>query len=392
MRFSSFDNGCFWLLEERKRLNSGEKKSECENFYLTNEKLSVKSVIRNLAIKITERTVYMKPGRISESVYKRSVLKRLNLNTEEVYQGPGVGIDACVYRPLGGVCPVVAAGTVTMVKKNIGAIALNRAVNRLEAMGAAGKGAWVNFVFPGWFMESHLKAVMTEINDTAAALGIGISGVHAESVPEMEYPVMTVSAYGEALDDAWLTPKRAAAGMDIVMTKHAGTEGAVILAFEREEELLSRYTLSFVDRIQGFLSSISAVGEAAVAVKHGVKAMHTIGEGGVFGALWEIAEAAGLGLEVDLKQIPIRQETIEVCELFDINPYQIPSTGSMLMVAENGYHLATELNHEGICAKVIGRMTEGNDRLLLNEEEKRFLEPPKMNEILKGLIENKFGG
>lgn len=328
----------------------------------------------------------MKPGKVSESIYKRSVLKQLVCKTEEIYQKSGVGTDICVYRPLSGGCPVTSAATVAGVKKHIGTFALNRAVNRLAAMGAAGYGAWVNLICPDWFMESDLKEVSAELNETAAVLEIGINGVHVETVPGMVYPILTVSVYGEAIKDSWLAPKQIAAGMDIVMTKYAGTEGGMILAFEREEELLKRYTPSFVDRIENSLSTISAVRETKAAFEYGVKAMYPIEEGGVFGALWDMAEAAGLGLEAELKQIPILQETIEVCELFGVNPYQISSAGSMLMVTENGYHLAAELNREGICAKVIGRITKGKDRVLWNEGEKRFLEPPLMGEIWKGLL------
>ena len=61
---------------------------------------------------------------------------------------------------------------------------------------------------------------------------------------------------------------------------------------------------------------ISVQSEAAVAVTSGVSAMHDVTEGGIFGALWEMAEASGVGLEIDLKKIPIRQETVEVCEVF----------------------------------------------------------------------------
>lgn len=341
---------------------------------------------------LTERTVHMKPGKVSEAVYKRSILKNIKVNVQKVYQGPGIGVDACVHRPLGGVCPVTCASTVTMLKKKIGKIALYRAINCLAAMGAVGKSIWVNFLFPDWFMESHLKEIMEELEDTAIILEIEIAGVYMESVEGIVAPILTISAYGEVMQKDWVTPKRIQAGMDLVMTKDAGTEGAVIVALEREEELLKRFTPSFVDQVQSLFSEISATEEAAVAVLHGVKAMHSIGEGGIFGALWEVAEAANLGLKVDLKKIPIRQETIEVCELFHINPYQITSTGSMLMVVEDGPYLTEELNRKGFCAAVIGCTTSGKERLLLQDEEKRFLEPPKMNELLKGLKENQIGG
>ena len=94
-----------------------------------------------------------------------------------------------------------------------------------------------------------------------------------------------------------------------------------------------------------------------------------------------MAEASGVGLEIDLKKIPIRQETVEVCEFFGINPYKLISSGCMLMAAEDGNTLVRELEKEGIPATIIGKAIEGNDRVLLNEDEKRFLEPPKTDEL-----------
>lgn len=41
-----------------------------------------------------------------------------------------------------------------------------------------------------------------------------------------------------------------------------------------------------------------------MAVAHGVTAMHDVTEGGIYGALWELAEASGVGLEIDLKASP----------------------------------------------------------------------------------------
>ena len=87
--------------------------------------------------------------------------------------------------------------------------------------------------------------------------------------------------------------------------------------------------------------------------------MHDVTEGGIFGALWEMAEASGVGLEIDLKKIPVRQETIEVCEFFGINPYQLISSGCMLMAAEDGNLLVRELEKAGIPATIIGKATAG---------------------------------
>ena len=136
--------------------------------------------------------------------------------------------------------------------------------------------------------------------------------------------------------------------------------------------LRERYSQPFIDKAKELDRYISVLSEAATAVKSGVAAMHDVTEGGIFGALWEIAEASGVGLEIDLKKIPLKQETVEICEFFGINPYELISSGSMLMATEDGNGLVMELEKAGIPAVVIGKATDSNDRVLLNEEERRF--------------------
>ena len=96
-----------------------------------------------------------------------------------------------------------------------------------------------------------------------------------------------------------------------------------------------------------------------------------------------MANGAGVGLEIDLKKLPVRQETIELCEFFDLNPYELSSGGCLLMTAEDGNGLVDALKKEGIPAVVVGKTTDGNDRVLFNEEERRFLEPPKTDQLNK---------
>lgn len=111
--------------------------------------------------------------------------------------------------------------------------------------------------------------------------------------------------------------------------------------------------------------------------------MHDITEGGVFGALWEMAEGSGVGLDADLKAIPIRQETVEICEYFGLNPYQIMSSGSMMIATDDGHGLVMELQKAGIHAAVVGRATDGNDRVLRNGEDVRYLDRPQTDELYK---------
>ena len=197
-------------------------------------------------------------------------------------------------------------------------------------------------------------------------------------------PVITVTGVGKVKKDAVIFTKGAQPGQDIVVTKWVGLEGTSIIASAREAELREHYSQEFVDRAKDFIQYISVVKEALLARDFGVSAMHDITEGGVFGALWEVAAAGHVGLTVDLKKVPLKQETVEICEFFDLNPYQLISSGSMLIACDRGHDLVECLQKEGIHSAVIGKFTDNNDKVIVYDEgETRYLEPPKTDELYK---------
>ena len=98
-----------------------------------------------------------------------------------------------------------------------------------------------------------------------------------------------------------------------------------------------------------------------------------------------MASAGGVGLEIDLRAIPIRQETVEICEFFGVNPYQIMSSGSMLIAAEDGQAVVRALKDAGIPGTVVWRTTASNARILRNKEEIRYLDKPQPDELYRAL-------
>lgn len=171
---------------------------------------------------------------------------------------------------------------------------------------------------------------------------------------------------------------------DIVMTGFAGLCGSVILAHEKYDILSSRYPASFLEGAKEQERFLRQIPEAAPAGKSGdgreyrfaekgILGMYLLSEGGVFAGLWNMGESACIGLKVYGKDIPIKQETVEICNFFDVNPYQMQSEGSCLLLAENGYRLRNSLREEGIAAEVIGFTTKNNDRVVINGGEKRYL-------------------
>lgn len=84
-----------------------------------------------------------------------------------------------------------------------------------------------------------------------------------------------------------------------------------------------------------------------------------------------------MGLSVELKKIPLKQETVELCDFIDVNPYLLPSLGALLIACDHGEQLVRGLRQEGIAAAVIGSFTSSNDRIIVNDDETRYLEPPR---------------
>lgn len=325
----------------------------------------------------------MKIGKVPENVLKRSIIKQIKTKREEILVGAGVGEDCAVISLADDEVFVMSTDPITGTSHDIGALSVHVTANDIASAGAEVIGVMLSVLLPENTEEAELKDMMKQVEETCSKLHIQTIGGHTEITKAVNQPIITVTGVGKVKRNQVVTTSGAKPGDDVVVTKWIGLEGTSIIAKEKEKELLSKFAPSFIEEAKNFADYLSVVPEAATAVKSGVSAMHDVTEGGIFGALWEVAEASGVGLEIDLKAIPVKQETIEICEYFGLNPYALISSGSMLMTAPKGHDLTRELQKAGIHAVVVGKVTAGNDRVLLNEEERRFLEPPKSDELYK---------
>jgi len=336
----------------------------------------------------------MKIGKVSEPILKRSVLKYLQPNNDVNCKGAAVGADCAFFSGIESVCEAdtVNAGKLAAATASVSgekslraaAHAIMRAANNLAAGGSTPFAVQLHIMLPERLREIALKRMMEAAAETAKELGITISGGHTEVLPEITTPIVSATALGykvicetENMENSVTEKNAVTSGQEIVMTKWIGISESARLAQEKEEELLTRYPLFFIKSAQNLEQYYSIIPEAATAVKSGASAMHDVAGGGIFGALWELGERFGVGLQVDMKKIPIKQETVEVCEFFGYNPYEIRSDGALLMVTSEGHALVEKLNSQGISAEVIGMIMEGNDKVIINDDEKRFLEPPR---------------
>lgn len=330
----------------------------------------------------------MKNGKISESVLKRSVLKQLHTTSDRILFKPAVGEDCAVISMQAGDQTKLVTATQTFTldvsDKHVRAnCAVYDALNNIYAMGAAPVGIELALLVPTTENEAVLRETVRAIDAVCEEAGIVVLGGHTQVSRAVKNIVVTVTAIGEAYEQA-LTPSSAAApGMDVIVTGYVGLEGTAILANEKRAELETRFSKAFIDKSAAYIEHISAAREAASAIGAGVAAIHDASQGGIFGALWDMAEASGIGLDIDLKKLPIRQDTIEISEFFDINPYKLLSGGSLIIIAADGTHVVRELEKTGQNAVIVGTTTDSNDRVLISSEERRFLETAQTDEIYK---------
>ena len=358
----------------------------------------------------------MKTGKIPEAVLKRSVLKQCQNTHPAVLQGAGSGSDCALIltaEKSAVSCSVHPAVLDTMKKVRF---AIEHAVNNLACAGSEPEAVLLTVLLPENTEEAFLKEVMREAEAVCKELGIQIAGGHTEVNPAVMLPLLTVTALGAAPSgattskaiapratpsgeaasgaatsgvhgagamDSYLRAAGAQPGMDVLIAGTVAREGTALLAWAHEEELKKRFPADFVEQAESFGSSISILQAARVAMQCGAAALHDASQGGIFGALWELCEGAGCGLTADLRKIPIRQETIEICEYFGYNPYCLLSGGALLVVAPDGRRVEMELARHGITAAVIVKLRDSHDRILLNGEERRFLDRPAQDEIWK---------
>ena len=325
----------------------------------------------------------MKIGKLPEPMLIRSVLKEVEHRRDEVLVGPAVGQDCAVVELGEGEVFVLSSDPITGTTKHIGRHSVHITANDLAASGADPLGIMLTILLTPDTQEGELKEMMRGVERACKELNMEVMGGHTEITQVVKQPLISLTGVGKMKKEKILTTASVKPGQDILITKWIGLEGTSVAAKEKEEELLKKFAPSFVETAKDFDQYLSVVPEAKIARDWSISAMHDITEGGVFGALWEMGSGSGVGLDIDLKKIPIRQETVEICEVLGLNPYILMSSGSMMIAADDGYGLAEKLKQAGIPAAVVGKATEGKDRILRNGEDTRYLDKPQSDELYK---------
>lgn len=280
-------------------------------------------------------------------------------------------------------------GTYYGSMRDIGAYALIIQANELASWGIYAASAEAQITIPADMDKSRINSIRNHLKRAVKRLseeGFLIEELKIQGGIQtaVKVPAVRVTAAGsertKRLQNACLTAR---AGQDILLAGWIGIEGTLRIVGERERELRERFTPSFIRQIKAYDDEIAGFRKIAAAEEAGISFIRQITEGGILAALWRLSQETGLGMELDMKKFAVRQETIEVCEYFRLNPYQLTSGGSFLMLAEHGGAAAEALWRKGIAAAVIGRLDGGNDKVIRNGEDMRYIDRPAPDELMK---------
>lgn len=297
-------------------------------------------------------------GKLPPEILKRQLL-RMAAPGGRIRIGPRLGDDASAIET-GDRYLVCASDPVTLASDRIGYYAVHVNANDVAVLGARPAWFWATILFPEGRCDAALvDRIFSDIRNTCAEIGVTLCGGHSEVTAGLCRPIACGFMAGEAGREKLVDKRRIAPGDDIVLVRGIAVEGTATIAAERPD-LLASVDRETVDRARLLLDDpgISIVAEAMLAVESAeVHGMHDPTEGGLRGALRELAEAAGIGLSVDASHVIVLPETEAVCGALGIDPMGLLASGALLVAVPPDCtpRLIAAYEEKGIPARVIAR-------------------------------------
>lgn len=359
----------------------------------------------------------MRMGKFTQTAWQRSVRRQLRTKREEVAAEPSPWTDCSVLGADRGTKFLWADACISGTDAKTGFYAVLHAAGSLAAKGCAAAGASVRVLLPEWAEESLLRDIAGEAERACEKFRMQITAFQGEVTCMAAQPMVSVCAAGTVPADsnACAAANSGAAGAgtepagraadrngkpaaeaqekekDLLLCGYAGLEGTLRLLAEARADLAQRFTGAFLDQAASLENELVApeqllaawrVQQAADGSPVPVTARQ-IGSGGILAALWELSEQEKLGFEIDMRSIALKQETVEFCEACRLNPYQMTSAGSFLLLTDRAEEVLGALAEAGAHGVRLGTARRQNARVIRNGEETRYLDRPAPDEFLR---------
>lgn len=329
----------------------------------------------------------MKPGNLSQTAWRRSVGKQFHDQKPGRVSGlTREGRYSSLAMPAGG----YAVWADAVKEGGFGRTAyyaVLEAAGNAAAAGAVPSAVSAQILLPPGAEEEELRELAAGIRAACGEMHLTASCIQGEVSHAVCRSTVSVTAVGST---ECMTEDRVYPGQEILLCGCTGLEGTLRILDESEDELRTMFVPSFLAEAKAMTRELvlpqTLAGALALRSPGGerlVTAARQIGSGGILAALWDLAEAAQIGLEVDLSLMTLRQETVEICEFFQLNPYQMTSAGSFLLAADHAEEVIAVLEGGGARAGRLGVAKAQNARVITSGEEVRYLDRPAPDELMR---------
>ena len=304
----------------------------------------------------------MQAGKLPPELLSK-LLGKIDIKNPRVFLGSRLGEDAALVD-FGDRYLVAKTDPVTFATDLIGQYVVQVNANDLAVMGATPRWLMVTLLFPEKTPIETVNSIFDQLLEACGDLDIDLIGGHTEFTYDLPRPIAIGAMLGEVDKDKVILTSGARPGDAIVLTKGIAIEGTAILAQEKERELKKTGVPSpVVESAKGLLfePGISVVRDAVIACDVvAIHSMHDPTEGGLASGLLELAKAAGVGLEVDAKLIPVLPECRAFCQTLGLDPMGLIASGALMatVAQEDASKLIDALEQDGIPAFEIGFVTD----------------------------------
>ncbi|MDR0825079.1 MAG: hydrogenase expression/formation protein HypE [Prevotella sp.] len=238
---------------------------------------------------------------------------------------------------------------------NIGDLAVNGTVNDIACCGAKPLYLTAGFILEEGLALKDLRLIVNSMKEAADKAGVFIISGDTKVVERGKCDKIFINTTGVGIvaDDVNISPKNAAPGDVVICSAPIGVHGITILS--------TRESLGFETAMK---SDTAALNKMIAALYNNIKDIHVFRDptrGGLSSTLNEIAEAAGVEIELDESLLPVPDTVRAASEILGLDPLYIANEGVVLTILPD-IHAEQALNimrnfAEGQHAVIIGRVS-----------------------------------
>jgi hydrogenase expression/formation protein HypE len=304
-------------------------------------------------------------GKVDREFLDAHVLDHLGAARDDVAVGPKHGVDFGVLD-VNGTALVAATDPVSILPalgwERAASFALSVVLADVAVSGIPPSHLAISFSLPPEMTDEAFAAVWETIDAECRDLGVSVLTGHTARYGGVSFPwvgAATAMAVGEHA--AVVRPDGAEPGDRIVVTNGPAVEATGLLTtlypdgFDLDDETIAA--------AQSRLDDASCVREALrVAAETDVHAMHDATEGGLAGALNEVAAGAGVRIDVDRDSVPFLPGVEAACRALDVDPWACTASGTLVVALppESVDAALAALDEAGATAAEIGAVSDGD--------------------------------